>query len=242
MNWTSESILGRIRTLHANGVDLSYRAVTATDRALLSAAVYHFGSFRKAVEAAGVPYVSNRSKPGWTRESIIELVQKAHKEGTDLSWSAVMSREDDLRRAAFASLQKRLFGSWNAALIAADIDPNATRAYRAWTRETIAQALRKRHQAGMPMSSAALQAEEPALHAAAFRYFGSFDAALQAAKLKPETVRLRRKWTPDTIRAEVKRLTRKSELDPAALRRRDPALYLAVLRIFGSVEEVLKGK
>jgi hypothetical protein len=80
-----------------------------------------------------------------------------------------------------------------------------------------------------------MQKEDPGLHAAAVRHFGSYDAALRRAGIKPEEVRRRRSWTKDLVLAGIRAARRGgSGLTDSAMRRGDPALYGAAVRLFGS--------
>src|SRR3954469_2884811 len=137
MVWDKPRILKELKRLHRSGVDLSYNALARKRQSLLSAAAYHFGSYRKAVERAGIDYASVTRRPRWTKQSIITLIKNAKRDDEDLHWSAVTQRRDDLGRAAFASLQPRLFGSWDRALTAAGLDADDVNRYRKWNRESV---------------------------------------------------------------------------------------------------------
>lgn len=192
MRWDKASILRRIKQLHRAGADLSYNAMTRRHQALLSAAAYHFGSYRAAVLKAGIDYAMVTRRPRWTRQRIISLIKRARRSDQDLHWSAVIARGDELSKAAFASLQKRLFGSWARALHAAGLHADEIGLYRDWDKHEIAWELRARRAECLPLNSGDVQKDDPALHAAAIRYFKTYDRALRAAKIRPSTVRKRR--------------------------------------------------
>lgn len=193
MKWEKSSILRRLKQLHSKGVDLSYNALSRREQALVSAGAYHFGSYRAAVERAGIDYAEVTRRPRWTKQAIIRQIKEARRKDVDLHWSAVIGRKDELARAAFASLQRRLFGGWDRALHAAGLHADEVSLYRQWDRATVAFELRERHLAEEPMNSGDVQKDDPALHAAALRYFGSYDRALRAAKIDPKQVRKRRR-------------------------------------------------
>ena len=204
MVWDKPEILKALKKLQKEGADLSYNGLAARDQSRLSASAYHFGSYRKAIEKAGIIYDSIIRRPRWTKAAIIALIKSARRDGADLHWSAVTQRRDELGKAAFASLQPRLFGSWDRALTAAGMDADVVNRYRKWDKETIAFELRARFRDHEQLNSGALQREEPGLHAAAVRHFGSYDDALRAAKLDPEKFRQRRAWTKEIIKDELK--------------------------------------
>jgi hypothetical protein len=235
MIWTRDEILKAIKRLYKSGANLSYNALAAKRQSLVSASAYHFGSYRKAVEKAGIDYEMISRRPRWTRQLIIGLIKDARREGDDLHWSAVTKRRDDLGKAAFASLQPRLFGSWDRALHGAGLDADEINRYRKWDKQTIVWELRSRHRNHDALNSGTMQREDPGLHAAAVRHFASYDAALRAAKLDPEKVRERRTWTKAGVVRGLKSAVKSGKaLSDSAVRRDEPALYGAAVRLFGT--------
>jgi len=235
MIWDKDEVVRALKKLHRSGVDLSYNALAKRKQSLVSAAAYHFGSYRKAVEKAGVDYAEVTRRPRWNKAAIIGLIKEARRKGEDLHWSAVTTRGDELAKAAFASLQPRLFGSWDRALHAAGLDADEVNRYRKWSRETIVFELKQRHRDREPLNSGAIQREDPGLHAAAVRHFSSYDGALRAAKVDPQKVRERRSWTRDEVVRGLKQAQRSGKpLSDSAVRRDHPALYGAAVRLFGS--------
>lgn len=241
MIWNEQRILKTITKLYQANSQLSYNALSRKNQALLSAAAYHFGSYRRAVEKAGIDYAAVLRRPRWTKALIITEIKKAKRAGIDLHWSAVTKRRDELGKAAFASLQPRLFGAWDRALHAAGLDADEINLYRKWSRNSIAFELKHMASEKEPLSSGAVQKEDPGLHAAALRYFGSYDAALRAAKIDPASVRQRQTWTKQRIAAELKKMAKgKKPLLDAAIRTKNPPLYGAAIRLFGSLLKARK--
>jgi hypothetical protein len=235
MIWDKPKILAKIKQLHRAGRDLSYNAMCRRMQSLVSAAAYHFGSYRDAVVHAGIDYAVITRRPRWTRKGIIQLIKQGRRKGEELHWSAVIQRRDELGKAAFASLQPRLFGRWDRALTAAGLDPDDIARYRKWNRSEIVFELRRRSQDDEAINSGALQQDDPGLHAAAVRHFGSYDAALIAARIDPGAVRRRKAWTPPVALAAVKQMMRAHpKWSNSAVRRQNPALYGACVRLFGS--------
>jgi hypothetical protein len=235
MVWSKARILQELRRLHKIGKDLSYNVMAARKQSLVSAAAYHMGSYRRAVQEAGIDYAAITRRPRWTRARIIVLIKAARRRGEDLHWSAVTHRRDELGKAAFASLQPRLFGRWDRALTAGGLDADQISRYRRWDRDTISFELKSRARDNEAVNSGALQSEDPGLHAAAVRHFGNYDAALRAAKLEPEQIRRRRKWRkPDVIRAIKAAARAGANLSDSRVRNDSPALYGAAVRLFGA--------
>lgn len=129
-HWSRETILDRIVQLAAMGADLSWTAVSSgPDRAMASAAVKrcHFGSWKAALEAAGISSGSGVSRQKrWTEEDILEAVRARRTESLPLNAKAV---ERDAP-ALFAAARRR-FGSWSGTLIAAGVDPSTIALRRA---------------------------------------------------------------------------------------------------------------
>jgi hypothetical protein len=235
MIWDKDEVVRALKKLHRTGVDLSYNALARRKQSLVSAAAYHFGSYRKAVERAGLDYADVTRRPRWTKAAIINLNKQARRKDEDLHWSAVTNRRDELAKAAFASLQPRLFGSWDRALHGAGLDADEVNRYRKWSKEGIVSELKQRHRDHEPLNSGAIQRDDPGLHAAAVRHFSSYDDALRAAKVDPQKVRERRSWTKDQVLRGLKQAQRAGKpLSDSAVRRDHPALYGAAVRLFGS--------
>jgi len=235
MVWDKQKIVAALKRHYKAGVDLSYNALSKRHQSLVSAAAYHFGSYRKAVERAGLDYAEIVRRPRWNRAGIIALIKKARRDGEDLNWSSVTRRRDELGKAAFASLQPRLFGSWDRALHAAGLDADDVNRYRKWDKNTVTYELRARAAENEPLNSGALQQDDPGLHAAAVRHFGSYDKALRGAKLDPTDVRRRRTWTKAQVTAALRDLKRQGgHVSDSAVRKQQSAVYGAAVRLFGS--------
>ena len=235
LTWDKSQITTALRKLHKEGKDLSYTQLAKKHQPLVSAAAYHFGSYRDAIAKAGIDYSEVVRRPRWTKQEIIRLIKQARRAGEDLHWSAVTKRGDELGRAAFASLQKRLFGSWDLALHAAGLDADEISQYRKWDRNSIVFELKGRARESQPLNSGTVQKDDPGLHAAAVRHFGSYDNALRAAKVDPAKIRRRKRWNKEEVDKRLKAFARKNEISDAALRRKDPSLYGAVLRFYKNV-------
>jgi len=235
MVWTKTSILDALKKFHKKGSDLSYNAMARSKQSLVSAAAYHFGSYRKACEKAGIDYSEVTRRPRWSKPLIIKMVKAAYRDGADLHWSAVTSRGDELGRAAFASLQPRLFGSWDRALVASGLDSGEISRYRTWDKSSIVAEIKELKAAQAVLNSGAVQKNDPGLHAAAVRHFSTYDAALKAAGIDPLSVRRRRRWSKEDVIKELKaRKKAKKLVTDSAVRKEHPALYGAALRLFGA--------
>jgi hypothetical protein len=235
MVWDKAEIIQTLKKLHKQGDDLSYNAMTGRMQSLVSAAAYHFGSYRTAIEQAGIDYAIVARRPRWTKTAVIKLIKEAKRAGQPLYWSAISKRRDELGKAGFAALQPRLFGSWDRALHAAGLDADEINQYRKWTRESVVTELKARYRDSEPLNSGAIQKDDPGLHAAAVRHFAGYDHALRAAKLDPEKVRQRKIWDRADVIRSLKAIKKTGKpTSDSALRREHPALYGAAVRLFGT--------
>src|SRR5258706_969168 len=98
MLWDKPKIKSQLKRLHRAGANLSYNALARRNQSLVSAAAYHFGSYRAAVEATGIDYAEVTRRPRWSKQSIIRLIKHARRAAQDLHWSAVTKRGDELAR------------------------------------------------------------------------------------------------------------------------------------------------
>ncbi len=231
--WSKKKITERIKTLYDEGEDLSYNRMARHRQGLLAAANYHFGSWGDAVKEAGIDYENEvRKIPKWTPERIIKGIQTAHQQGADLSWTSV-TKNKKYSAMAYAAIRDNQFGSWDAALEAAGIDPSDIRRYEAWDEDKIIRRIKERQKEGKPLNSKAMQDEDSKLFNAALNYFDGWDLALKAAGIRPETVYKRRRWSEEIIKKEIKRLYKEGE-DLAApnMRENHSSLYSAACKYF----------
>jgi len=118
--WDRERIVARIRELHAQGVDLSWRVISQeVDPRLAAAAlrVNGFESWRDAIAAAGFDIEEVARYKSWTAERVLREIKAHHKAGQLLSSKAMQDVDQSLFCAA-----RRRFGSWDNALAAAGFD------------------------------------------------------------------------------------------------------------------------
>jgi len=84
LSWDKAEITATLKKMHKEGKELSYTQLAKRMQPLVSAAAYHFGSYRKAVERAGIDYAEVTRRPRWTRQMIIALIKDAKRDGADL--------------------------------------------------------------------------------------------------------------------------------------------------------------
>jgi hypothetical protein len=181
--WTKDKLIAEIKRLYNEGADLSPTAIQKTNSALFSSARSrsHFGSWRTAIEAAGLDYDDlKRVKQRWNREEILLRIREMHAQGHDLLDPKFKTKNRSLYLAACAH---RYFGSWRRAVSAAGLDHEQMRESRVWTRGRILRTIQELSQEGKPLGWAYIEEHEPGIYRAARRRenFGSWAGALQAA-------------------------------------------------------------
>jgi len=217
LKWSLERVVEEVRRLHRAGESTKPQDLLRAGRANLYHAVIRHGGFAPIHQLAGARPPRDPSTR-WNKPEVIRRIRELHRDGT-----AVAARKvpEDLWRAA-----RRCFGSWLAALEAADISYPPTWRGR-YTRTEIIQQLQ------------ALARDQPTLrwyrlarhvsHHAMCRLFGSPEAALRAAKIASWPVR-KQAGTRDALISELRANARDGHYAvPVKLR-------FAVSRIFGSAD------
>jgi len=180
--WTRQSVIQRICELAAEGRPLNSAAVQRSESTLPSAASRFFSSWNEALQAAGVdPEKWRKRVPTWTRERVIQRIRQIHAGGGKVNHAAL--GHNSVSRAGVL-----LFGSWDAALQAAGLNPDDIRVYRKpWTPEEIIQEIQRKHRQGEPLN--AKDVSPHSLRSRGTAFFGSWDAALTTAGLDPSEIR-----------------------------------------------------
>jgi hypothetical protein len=186
--WSKDEIALEILRAYSAGEPLSYGEVQKENLRLLRAATRYFGSWKNAIEYAGLDYDRIRRYKVWTKERIIDQIQKYHREGRDLSWRHV-STDLDAPLAA-AAIRPNRFGSWERALEEAGLDYEEIRRHRAWDETLVLEELRRRHREGESLRVSDAGEECAALVAAARRHFDGWYEAIEAAGLDELEARL----------------------------------------------------
>ncbi|MDF2439724.1 MAG: hypothetical protein JWN98_708 [Abditibacteriota bacterium] len=232
MRWTRKGIVAEIQQLHRDGAALNYAAAEAHYLQLMRAAAWHFGTWRHAVETAGIDYSALSKYRRWGRDRIIERIRELHHEGADLSWRSI-SLEIDPALAA-AALRPNGFASWRQAIAAAGLDIEEVARYQAWDAERVIQEIHALHREKKPMSSKLVQINNQSLFCAARRRFGSWDEALSAAGLDVSQIRLRQPAQ------RIARSTRKSTVQSSRKTSRSPRQHKASGESFAAGDAAIR--
>jgi hypothetical protein len=218
--WSPAKVLAQIRVLSRRCRPLTTSQMERRYCNLVSAARRHFGSWSKAILAAGVdPLTLQRIVP-WNQERVIAAILTRALRGESLVARLIEPRS--LTKAAY-----RFFGSWHAAVSMAGLDPKLTEmpsrrkksddqaaalsedprgrvpAYRVWNRERVIECIQERVRENKPVNAYAVTRECPKLYAAANRHLDSWDDAIRAAGLDPNACRRKRPPSPQARHSAV---------------------------------------
>ena len=243
--WTAEKIIGIIRRLHEEGVDLSPTGIRKTHSALFSSArsKSHFGSWRAAVEETGLDYSKiKRGEQVWSLDLVIEGIRKGYEAGQDLLSVDFKNRNKKLYSAACA---KRYFGSWRKALIAGGLDYDRMRAAHFWSKPKIIDRIRQLDGEGKSLNWSSISETCPGLYRAARRRenFGSWRNALKTAGFDPGEPRLTEDWSREKIVEAIDNLYEEGhDLSQKNMLRTHGALLAAAKsrRYFGTWENAIE--
>ncbi len=231
--WTIETIRDAIHRERAAGKDLSSRAVTRRQWKLVAAAVRIFGTWPKALRAAGLDPLRHRKTHHWTAEEVVARIRR-HAE-------TLPSREIRALDPKLADGARQVFGSWKKAVEAAGVPWQVA---HFWTREAILEALRARHRKGKSLTLVDIVRELPGVSNAVKREFGTYWEALRALGIDPGAVCRRRPtpWTRDQVldRIAVRRSKGRS-LAPRDIRADEEyGLVKAGTKLFGGWPNALR--
>jgi len=120
--WTPERVLETVRGIDREGGRLNWTALGLGG--LLTAAVRSFGSWDQTLRAAGLdPDEIRRHRKPWTPDDLLDEIRRKHRAGEALN-------AQRLSPASMYHAARVFFGSWDAALAAAGLDPNKIRKSR----------------------------------------------------------------------------------------------------------------
>lgn len=179
--WSAEDVLKGIRQRADRGRELALYGDQHPSTALVTAALRWFSSWSEACHEAGVRFDDPRRRVGcWTRSALIRRIREMLASGKKLNF---INQPGPFRQAATI-----LFGSWDALLQAAGLDPNAIRLRRAtWTSQSLLQEIQRKWHAGEPLNAGAVRPDS--LRRNGTTFFGSWDETLAAAGLDPATIK-----------------------------------------------------
>jgi hypothetical protein len=237
--WTRDRIATELKKLHRSGHDICSRNLRRSHSRLHSAARHWFGSYRDAVQAAGIDYSAISHEPAnrWSKKAIIRQIRQ--RKGKPLHHAAMEREMPALVLAAY-----RYFGTYRKAIEAAGLDYASVRVRpkRIWNARRIVAQLRQAQRERSGLWRGAVKRSRPRLLRAAQRYFGSYRRAAKAAGFASTTLipPPYRHWSPAMVLQELQRMHSKREpLNPTNLREHHPYLIRVCARRFGSYRKAI---
>lgn len=114
-----QKILDRIKQRQATNASLIWTDICLENRVFASAAKRAFGSWRRALIAAGIDPTLHRNHSGkqWDQQRVIKCIRQRQQEGQSLKCADVFRDHRSLVNAA-----QRYFGNWGEAMRAARVE------------------------------------------------------------------------------------------------------------------------
>jgi hypothetical protein len=230
-------VIAALKKMHVEGRDLSLKA--ASNRrggSLLGPALHRFGSWRKAVEAAGIDYATVERIREWDRDTVIAELRRRNSAGLPTGGGAV--QRQDLRLWAAA---RRHFGSHQNAIEAAGVPTEPVAPEWTWSVAQLQDALRTLHAAGTDLSSGRIRRSHRDLFYAARKRLGSWRKAIESIGLNYNSIRRARDWSQQAVIERLQELHRGgAELKTTTIPKLDVPLSGAIQRYFGTVRRALE--
>ncbi|MBM4069904.1 MAG: hypothetical protein FJ271_13270 [Planctomycetes bacterium] len=196
-HWTPARLIAEIRRTHRAGRSLKKEQVPVR---LYEAGRRYFGSWQKAVEKAGLDFEKATGVFHWTRDRVVQAIQRLAQRGVPLSATYVAAHEPKLFNVAV----KRFPRSWAKALRAAGFNPDEHKMPRGrWSRENAEEWVRKRHAKG----KALLRKDAPRdLAEYVQRRLGKgWTDFVESLGIQYPGVKKRRDWTRKKLLEEIRR-------------------------------------
>ena len=210
--YTKEELLDIIKTK----VEELGRPPYSTELPQASSIIGYFGSWAKALEAAGLEAKTQRK---YTKEELLDIIKaKAEKLG----------RAPYASEVAQGAIIARIFGGWDKALGIAGMKVNYIRELK-YTKEELLNIIKaKTEELGRTPNSIEIPQASSII-----RYFGSWNKALEAAGMKPNTRKYTKEELLDIIRAKAEELGRVPYT-------REVSKATTIARVFGGWDKAIE--
>jgi len=241
LRWSAERVISEIREWKDQGQPLYANFVRQNFQELLAAAIRYYGSWQKALEAAGIAYTDVRKYRRWSKESILQEIQQLASQGVDLSFRAMALSQHNAM--VYAAIRPKYFGNWRTALEAAGLASEEIYRYRSWEQDGILEEIRRLKAEGVDLSSKAMDESSNRLIATARRRFGNWGKALESAGIDYDEVRRRKRWTRENLVEGILDLKRQGvKLITPEVKRANPSLFAAACKkhFYGTWKKALK--
>ena len=143
-----------------------YYATTYPD--VYAAAEREFGSWKDAIEAAGLDYNSIKKYKSWTRQLVIEAIKEAHAKGEAINSKSAQNHMKPLYMAAI-----KRFRSWGQAVKIAGINYGEIRLRRSMTKAEVKREILELFRKRIDLSYSNMRANYQYLLAAGMKKLGN---------------------------------------------------------------------
>lgn len=230
---TKDEIVSEIKRLHSNGNEISCNYCLFNRSELYNSARKCFGTWEKAVNAAGIDYgiIRKRRKP-FSKAELLAWLRAIQAQGLPLDWTTVRTIDFSMTDSIIGK-----FGSYRAAIEELGLDYDTINKQKLagqvdWTRQKVLDSLKSYVEKHGNLGY--LCREDSKLYHSSRRYFGSFEKAALAAGLDYGSLRLRKKWSKEAVIQAIRDVV-ESEGTLAFLEKKNPSLALAATWRFGGV-------
>lgn len=224
--WDEDSVVAEIRRLARAGARMSDKRAKERHRAFHAAACRIVGSWSAAVRLAGLDSLEHRERKKWTVDAARSWTRTRHKAGKSI-------RAQDGPLAMVRVVRRETGLTWARYVESIGIRyPGGHKRYD-WTDAGVLAEIRERQRRKLPLNLDATRRDGQALTHQAMSRFGSWDAALRAAGIAPESVRRHRMWSrQDVLTAVRARHAARRPMRRTAAYADEPRLVKAAQRLF----------
>jgi hypothetical protein len=241
--WSAEYCLDRLREYDRHGLRMTFWWVSKQEKGFTAAAIQYFGSWAEALRQAGFDPNEDRftvKRTAWSQRTILEILRERQRQGQPVNFGAVVAEDYTLTQAI-----TRHFGSHANALRRAGIDPLQVRKrpFRYTPHDKrlfMAEVRRVAELKGVERYYAVekLHKEFGTLVANNFR---SWKKAAALARIEPKYLFRRRFPDAETVLDWMaKWVTEGGELKASRIIEKDVGLYKAIVRFFGTFDNMLQ--
>jgi len=236
VRWSREKIVASLVERQARGMAMNATAIRKSDGGLAGAICRFFGPHHAALRAACIDPVPVPPKRLWTRDRIVTALQARQAKGMAMNDRAIQKTDVRLSAGIYSC-----FGSHDAALRAAGIEPESVRLREGWSKGKVVAALRERQATGLGLNDSAIRGSHGALRGAIRMYFHSHDAALRAAAIDPASARKRVSWDKASVVQSLRdRQAQGAAMNFKAIERSDLRLAHAMVYHWGGYDAALR--
>ena len=183
--WTKKRIVAAIRRARRAGVDLSWTGVCGhRDHSGMGYAAIRgsmFGSWDKALRAAGIDPAGVRRYEAWDKQKVIRRITERARAGLELNSKSMQEQDYKLFNAAL-----NRYDGWGEALRGAGINPDYVYKRRRWDRDTIKKQISALWRGKTDLAAPYMRQHHSALYSAACKHFGSWTAARRACGIRKD--------------------------------------------------------